>query len=609
MKHTVIKNVGANCTFQSSTIDNVVIDVSSHTDFQYLDNIEKGLNGFGTPNNAEIFLAGDAILFAKNNIGIGRYYGGTSHYFDNIGNGCTIDGNTLLGNLELDFESHSAVTFEANGITNDGSVDITVVADGCYVGDNLFKGYVDIQGINTSSFYENEFAVSSFLESIDHDVTDCDFGIGAHVNLSVGSLTHVSVCNSSVWTPERDYSNVSYCSDSTYNTTTAAPTGETYMLTTDDKGKYGSQAIPGSFIPITKSALSALYSNYQVGATYRITDAANTYCPTSQIYITAITDSLLDFANCTRTMNVPFTYASGTSDGNGGTMQGIWNSTAASYSVDDLVIWGARVWINFTGNTGAATDDITLNGSDWNLRDQPTYPYDYIDMTFGCSYDLANDWVSRQWDNKGVSVGWDITVDAQLYGFGFNPCDVTDWNYETNGFAFNNVTTGGVWNNVCGNIIFNNVRQYISDNNVPFDISSNFCDIISGQTFTNSGITQLYGQYLELKVLLTQSSTSAPSATVLFDNLSASVGGITFGRSGAGSYTATRGDANAWDATKTEVIIGSANNGSIIPANSQAFTQPADPNIIISTQLFTLGSFVGTDGELNRTSFTIRVYF
>ncbi len=195
-------------------------------------------------------------------------------------------------------------------------------------------------------------------------------------------------------------------------------------------------------VPITHSGLLALSGSYGENVWYQITDAANTYCPTSKIYVKAISSTQLDLANCVRTMNVPFSYAAGADDGTGDKMNGIWNSTTTP--AFQLVIWGGRVWKSVAGLTGSAIDDITLN-ADWTLQDQSTFPNDYIDLQFGCSYDLVNDWVAKQWDDKGNVFGVDYAY-AQANSLAFNPVDITDWNLETGGGTFINNSGIGIWN-------------------------------------------------------------------------------------------------------------------------------------------------------------------
>ncbi len=390
-------------------------------------------------------------------------------------------------------------------------------------------------------------------------------------------------------------------------------------------------------VPITKSALLALAGSYGEDVTYRITDAANTYCHTSQIWVKAIDANTLDLANCVRVMNVPFSYADGADDGTGAKITGIWNSTILpTYGAGSLSIWGGRVWINLTAATGTAIDDITLDATNWSLRDQATFPYDYINLQFGCSYDLVNDWVNKQWDDKGNVFGVDYLYDQYNYGFGFNFCDVADWNFETNGngYPYANNICDGAWNNISTGFLNNKCTGIINDcnfngviawNQMTSGITSstgtggfkynNTSFAFNGNSFVGNA-QNITSNFLEYKVLLSQSSTSAPVATVLFDNLSASVGGITFNYSSAGQYNAQRGDATNWTNAKTEVTIGSANTGSnsITSSSSSAYLANAgDTRVFINTSQLgiSLGvlNVTGTNGLLNNTVLDIKVYF
>lgn len=94
--------------------------------------------------------------------------------------------------------------------------------------------------------------------------------------------------------------------------------------------------------------------------------------------------------------------------------------------------------------------------------------------------------------------------------------------------------------------------------------------------FKNSGSNVSLG-YTSYVALLSQTGTSAPTATVLESSLS---GTVVWSRSGAGQYTATL--AGSFDLQKTFVILGaSANGGSAFFYDVQMAGSPNSFNIYI----------------------------
>lgn len=103
---------------------------------------------------------------------------------------------------------------------------------------------------------------------------------------------------------------------------------------------------------------------------------------------------------------------------------------------------------------------------------------------------------------------------------------------------------------------------------------------------------------LVYRALLTQSSTGAPVATILENNL----GGVpVWTRNSAGNYTATL--AATFTADKTSVVFGANAAGSSLSA-----TSPTTGTVIVLTQAIDTGAFAAADGLLTKATIEIKVY-
>lgn len=143
-----------------------------------------------------------------------------------------------------------------------------------------------------------------------------------------------------------------------------------------------------------------------------------------------------------------------------GVYKGVWHSTL-SVSINDKVIWGGKLWINTTGSVGSATNDSTLNGTNWTLL---TTDAKYFNKLFNIKYDYINDIITEQSDDRGNVVNYDGVTSY---------IDITDWG---NTYIYNN-NTFGIYNNrlsalylndnICGGRIYNNLNS-TSDKPGPY---------------------------------------------------------------------------------------------------------------------------------------------
>lgn len=206
--------------------------------------------------------------------------------------------------------------------------------------------------------------------------------------------------------------------------------------------------------------------NLKAGRTYLITD--------KNLYLPAITTN--SFGDGIRVMMCPNFYSVDFTDIYGNYWRGGFYSTN-TYTAGDLTIWGGKVWRNLTGNAGNNVDYGTLD-SEWELIDPLTFSnHEYTELTFGVRYDINNDWVEKQWDNRGNEFGISFVQNQDDFNFNYNPCDISDWNLGSFHAFYNNKNVG-IFNNAFTNqavIRYNiNINQFISSN------------LFSGSVFNNT---------------------------------------------------------------------------------------------------------------------------
>jgi len=211
------------------------------------------------------------------------------------------------------------------------------------------------------------------------------------------------------------------------------------------------------YLERTYAAATTDISNDELvpGALYKITDR--------NIFIEAI--SVNEFAlDGVVQQYCPTQYTIGV-DGNGNNWNGVYTRTLDGTDIPNgLWIWGGKVWDRTPSVTTVLADsDTNLAGPAISLLDPLTATNgEYILLTFGCEYDFVNDWIVRQWDNKGNIMGCSKTHWQDTLGLEFsNPCTITDWNSsitDNNCISIHNNTTTGIRNNYYEKMVISNNR-------------------------------------------------------------------------------------------------------------------------------------------------------
>lgn len=234
------------------------------------------------------------------------------------------------------------------------------------------------------------------------------------------------------------------------------------------------------------------------GTQIRITDRGD-----QGIIVRAISSNQIDPTGV-RLMNVPIDYSPGATIG-GLLNRGIYYQGMA-VAASDLAIWGGFFWINQTGLVGNPISNIQLD-NEWNIVQKPGYGMtnEFYDLRiFNVIYDVANDWIAKQWDDRGNEFGISYQEEVFSAGWGFNWCDHSDWNFWTKSavsYFYNNKCVG-IMNNWCRGIYDNFCQSGPIWNNAlvasNLDIYGNNCGGIynnkCGQIIDNHLIESAYIQ-------------------------------------------------------------------------------------------------------------------
>lgn len=223
------------------------------------------------------------------------------------------------------------------------------------------------------------------------------------------------------------------------------------------------------------------------GTFYRVDTNQTTY-KNNGIYLQAVSNNQLSNSG-TIIFLAPTTYDT-TSN-----WLGVWNS-ALTPSIGDLAIWGGLVWTNVNGLVGTATNYYTLD-SEWTVVPKNNFTNsEYTEMVLDCKFDFVFDvgsslyvsWVEQMSDKNGnvVGIGYDEGHPGVLV---INPCDLTDWNYNTG--------PGEMYNNKCKLGIYNNYYNCVISDNDCVSIYNNYrsggCNItyniIKGSIYNNKSVS------------------------------------------------------------------------------------------------------------------------
>lgn len=313
-----------------------------------------------------------------------------------------------------------------------------------------------------------------------------------------------------------------------------------YVLDITGGVKSWSEYSPTGAVVITKTLAQfltlAAASNLQFPATYKITDVQN------GMFVETLSASTYD-RNTLLSLNCPKTYDTTTVDDNA--WKGIWRSSKTA-NVNDLFIWGGVVWKNKTGSIGSATNEATLDSTNWDYINRNNFSNnEYMPLLLKCQYDFEEAWVNMLADEHGNIIGVDWHLN-QIYGLTYNPAERTDWNCmtkpnviffnnqlyavynnlqnviynRTNGFIYNN--DGNVGDNKFVTVIANNEQDVYENIAADYDIvgAVNEVNNVNGSSFffthnfttspLNSGSSVLYN-FIPTDAILTSLSISASS--------------------------------------------------------------------------------------------------
>ncbi|MBN2814839.1 MAG: hypothetical protein JXQ80_12230 [Bacteroidales bacterium] len=299
-------------------------------------------------------------------------------------------------------------------------------------------------------------------------------------------------------------------------------------------------------IETTYSALMSLIStdSLQAGSFYKVTDRGDRW-----LLFQAVSTNQMAPEGF-RLMLCPATYAVG-ADAFSNNWIGVRNETKTAL-VNDLAIWGGKVWKNLTGDIGITDDDITLDSTNWAEIPKASFSnHEYIEMLFVCQYDWINDYVVSQFDSDGNTAFYNADHDS------YNNCDITDWNWGTSGYLFFGNKVRGCYNNSnAGDIYSNTCDEYISHNYNNGGIYENHCLSISENR--NNG--EIYGNICG--DILTNSNNESIANNLLPKNSHIR------NNSNAGAIAQNKNNGSIEQNSHLGAILHNLNNGDIINVSS-----------------------------------------
>ena len=229
------------------------------------------------------------------------------------------------------------------------------------------------------------------------------------------------------------------------------------------------------------------------GMLYKIDTQQTTY-KDNGIFLKAISVNQLEKWG-SRLFLAPLTYDTGSFGGF--TWLGVWQSTLTP-AIGDLAIWGGLVWSNVNGNVGSAVSQYALD-AEWSVVGKDSFTTEYVEVEMVIKYDLTNNWVEKQYDKNNNIVGISYEDAVLLALTNENPCDISDWNYQSTGqaiFMIENNVPRGFYNNICN--LYYNFCMGIWDNRISGNISTNvtnkniYSNTNSGDINNNNNIGDIY---------------------------------------------------------------------------------------------------------------------
>jgi hypothetical protein len=268
---------------------------------------------------------------------------------------------------------------------------------------------------------------------------------------------------------------------------------------------------------------------------------------------------------------------------------GVWDITKAVMP-DDFAVWGGLVWRNTTGVIGTSVSDLALDPVNWLLFSKAGVAR-YEQKQFGVSFDYDNDWIERQWNGQGNEFGLDFVAES-FSPYGFNMCDVSDWNMEANGagtgggpFIFRNNKALGVYNN-CQSVYNNTVDGTINTNclvNNSFEIKHNSIagSISSNKNNGNIENNDVYGSV----------SANTNNGSIGYNNvkgrvlLNANLGSITYNDTAGDAFLVVNGDIMSLTA-----LVGHFTNNALRTIGDQTYL--IDITGLTTLDLTALGAYI-----------------
>jgi hypothetical protein len=187
--------------------------------------------------------------------------------------------------------------------------------------------------------------------------------------------------------------------------------------------------------------------------------------------------------------------------GTSGATANIASITLAAYSNGNVVIWGGKHWTNGTGAVGSATDQFTLDGTNWTVITFNTTDYNLVSDPI--TYDLSADKITSRREIAGNNyVAFSVdSVDA-VFPYTYSPIKVFQWGNPFDAGNYVGVGAQTVTNSYNHNLNFRGFYQHL----ITLDEQSYLEDLFFD---TDCWMEQVYlraGSYLDNITVIDDSS-------------------------------------------------------------------------------------------------------
>lgn len=339
-------------------------------------------------------------FYTEDGSGFNTASGRITNSFTDVTNGATVS-KMLFG-----VNSAGAVTTRLE-IAGNGALKASGYGGGIITGTPVYTLQVDSSG----NIIEGSLGGGSYTDENAQDAINAAFAAGTQIGLTI---TYNDGSNSFSFAPSLISKTVSQMQ--TLAGSSGFTAGAWYLITDADSGLYGGTNIIIQAVTTSKLAKTATGIFYNPKYNQAVA-GFGIWSNWSSFSVSSISGVFQHGETITSNGGATATYVSGpTTDGSGRgifiVLTGTWTGatsitggtsgatatvgsiTLAAYSNGSTAIWGGKKWTNGTGAVGSATNDFTLDATNWTAVSFNSTDYNVVSDPI--TYDLDNDIITSR---------------------------------------------------------------------------------------------------------------------------------------------------------------------------------------------------------------------